>query len=117
MLNLDAALLDKAVEQVSTLMREVNNYMWDMNAEFVLFRSYANWIDILYEQVTKTPLKENPGEGPRVAQTVKVAEYINIHLPVIEQVPPFGQTAADEPKSLEGMFEELYGTTGQVLKR
>lgn len=118
-LNLDPELLDTAVTQVSAAMREVNMYLWEMNGEFLLFRAYSNWVDILYEEVTKTPLRENPGEGPRVAQTVKVAEYITKHVPLATTIPSFGKetTAQEGDQSLEKMVADVTDTCSQVFDK
>lgn len=96
-LNLDSQLLGLAVEQATRLTIETNDFLWALNAEFLLFRSYANWIDLIYESVTKQSMRENPTEGPRLAHTLKVSDYINKYIPTVCEPYPFGRDHKKHP--------------------
>lgn len=54
LLYIDPATLDLAITQTSSIIRHLTGYLWSLNSEFLLYRSYSNWIEILYEEITNT---------------------------------------------------------------
>lgn len=135
LLDMDSSVVETASEQATNLIRELNSYLWTLNSEFLLYRSFCNWIEILYEEVTNIPLRDNSGEGPKIAQSTKVKEYICDVIPIIGTVPEFGQAYQGIPlnkapakkkmmvhkdenseRSLDYMFKRLRGTCGLIFE-
>lgn len=79
-LGIDAAQLDICVTQVTTLTKMANDLIWSLNGQFGLFRFFCTWIEILFEEITGVPMKDQATDGmDKFTVTSKVVEYITKH--------------------------------------
>lgn len=137
LLSLDSDKIEKASSRATLLVRELNLYLWALNSEFLLYRSFSNWIEILYEEITNMPIRDSSGEGPKIAQTTKVKEYICDILTKVGSVPEFGleyqgssteDTSSekkakmevhkdnDNSRSLEHLFKSICGACESIFE-
>lgn len=119
-LHLDPDILSKAIKTALSTMKITERYVWELNDQFLLFKEYSNWIEILYEQVTMQQMKENVGEGPRIAHTSRVAKYIGKNLTKAAEIPEFGadsKSCSNAEECLNASFDILQSQCHQAFDK
>jgi hypothetical protein len=114
-LGIDADQLDVCVTQVAALTKMANDLIWSLNRQFGLFRYFCTWIEILFEEITGVPLKDQATDGiGKFTVTSKVVEYITEHI-----YNPDDQDRIDLHQSAEDIisaYEVLNSSCCQMLE-
>ena len=80
-MGIDADQLDVCITQVAAFTKMANNLIWSLNRQFGLFRYFCTWIEILFEEITGVPFKDQATDGiGKFTVTSKVVEYITEHI-------------------------------------
>lgn len=114
-LGIDADQLDVCITQVAAFTKMANDLIWSLNRQFGLFRYFCTWIEILFEEITGVPFKDQATDGiGKFTVTSKVVEYITEHI-----YNPDDQDRVDLHRSAEDLlsaYEVLNNSCCQMLE-